>query len=106
MGIFQDAQWKLNSQSVVGSGSLEILWLYSLPARLKKIQSELKGIDCHQHNNLICRLSSAAINVISGGIGPKFKLIQAFMHVFVTCKNEEDPIKNEGAIMATTFLLL
>ena len=24
---------------------------------------------------------------------PKFELIQAFMHVFVTCKNEEDPIK-------------
>ena len=28
---------------------------------------------------------------------PKFELIQAFMHVLVTCKNEEDPIKNEGA---------
>ena len=25
------------------------------------------------------------------------KLIQAFMVVLVTCKNEEDPIKNEGA---------
>ena len=24
---------------------------------------------------------------------PKFELIQAFMHVLVTCKNEEDPIK-------------
>ena len=23
---------------------------------------------------------------------PKFELIQAFMHVLVTCKNEEDPI--------------
>ena len=28
---------------------------------------------------------------------PKFELIQAFMHVLVTCNNEEDPIKNEGA---------
>ena len=27
---------------------------------------------------------------------PKFELIQAFMHVLNTCKNEEDPIKNEG----------
>ena len=26
---------------------------------------------------------------------PKFELIQAFMYVLVTCKNEEDPIKNE-----------
>ena len=27
------------------------------------------------------------------GIPPKFELIQAFMVVLVTCKNEEDPIK-------------
>ena len=35
---------------------------------------------------------------------PKFELIQAFMHVLVTCKNEEDPIKNEGARVFTRFL--
>ena len=34
------------------------------------------------------------------------ELIQAFMHVFDTCKNEEDPIKNEGARVFTTFLPL
>ena len=32
---------------------------------------------------------------------PKFELIQAFMHVLVTCKNEEDQIKNEGARLFT-----
>ena len=37
---------------------------------------------------------------------PKFELIQAFMHVLVTCKNEEDPIKNEGARAFTRFLPL
>ena len=37
---------------------------------------------------------------------PKFELIQAFMHVLVTCKNEEDPIKNEGARVFTRFLPL
>ena len=26
---------------------------------------------------------------------PKFELIQAFMHVLVTCKNEDDRIKNK-----------
>ena len=36
---------------------------------------------------------------------PKFKLIQAFMHVLVTCKNE-DKIKNEGAGLFTRFLPL
>ena len=37
---------------------------------------------------------------------PKFELIQAFMHVLVTCKNEEDQIKNEGARLFTRFLPL
>ena len=34
---------------------------------------------------------------------PKFELIQAFLHVLVTCKNEEDQIENEGARMITRF---
>ena len=40
----------------------------------------------------------------SGGMPPNFELIQAFMVVLVTCKNEEVPIKNEGARVLTTFL--
>ena len=36
----------------------------------------------------------------------KFELIQAFMHVLDTCKNEEDQIKNEGARVFTRFLPL
>ena len=35
---------------------------------------------------------------------PKFNLIQAFMVVLVTCKNDEDQFKNEGAKVVTTFL--
>ena len=37
---------------------------------------------------------------------PKFELIQAFMHVLFTCKNEEDKIKDEGARLFTRFLPL
>ena len=37
---------------------------------------------------------------------PKFELIKAFMHVLDTCKNEEDPIRNEGARVFTRFLPL
>ena len=33
----------------------------------------------------------------------KFELIQAFMHVLITCKNEDDPIKNEGARVSQDF---
>ena len=39
-------------------------------------------------------------------IWPKFELIQAFMHVLLTCKNEDDRIKNEGARVFTRFLPL
>ena len=43
---------------------------------------------------------------VGGGIWPKFVLIQAFMHVLVTCKNEDDRFKNEGARVFTRFLPL
>ena len=37
---------------------------------------------------------------------PKFKLIQAFMHILFTCKNKEDQIENEGGRLFTRFLPL
>ena len=40
---------------------------------------------------------------VSGGILPKFELIQAFIVVLITCKNEEDQFKNEGARVLTRF---
>ena len=44
--------------------------------------------------------------VVGGGVGPKFKHIQAFMVVYVTCKNDDDPSKNELTIVLTSFLPL
>ena len=49
------------------------------------------------------RRSRAANSEVSDGILPKFKLSQAFMVGLVTCKNEEDPPKNEGTRVVTTF---
>ena len=47
MGIFPDAQGQLTHKSLVQScrisNPFEILWLYSLPARIKKNQSNLEG---------------------------------------------------------------
>ena len=34
---------------------------------------------------------------------PKFELIYSIMVVLITCKNEEDPIKNEGSRVLTRF---
>ena len=45
---------------------------------------------------LYFRCSSAAHSVVGGRVRWIIKFIQAFMGHHVTCKNEEDPLKNEG----------
>ena len=53
MGIFPDAQGQLTPQSLVRSGrisnSFEILWMFSLPASMKKIRSKMKALEWLQH---------------------------------------------------------
>ena len=53
MGIFPDAQGQLTLQSLVRSGpilnSFEMLWMFLLPASMKKIQSKMKAQECSQH---------------------------------------------------------
>ena len=43
---------------------------------------------------------------VGDDIWPTFELIQAVMHVLVTCKNEDDRFKNDGARVFTRFLPL
>ena len=53
MGIFPDTQGQLTLQSLVRSGrisnSSEMLWMFSLPASMKKIRSKMKALECSQH---------------------------------------------------------
>ena len=56
-------------------------------------------------NGDFSRRSRAANSAICGRIGPNFALIQGLMAVLVTCKNEEDPIKNEGARVLYTLYI-
>ena len=53
MGIFQIAQGELTPQSLVRSGrisnSSEILWMFSLPASMKKIRSKMKALEWTHH---------------------------------------------------------
>ena len=49
------------------------------------------------------RRSKAANSAVLGPIWPIFELVRDIMNVLVTCKYEEDPIKNEGARVFTTF---
>ena len=62
-------------------------------ASMKKIRSKMKALECPTATN----------SEVSGGILPKFELIQAFIVVLITCKNEENPIKNEGVRVLTRF---
>ena len=111
MGIFPNAQGQVTHKSLVGSGLIsnpsEILWVYLLPARMKKIQSKMKELEWSQHYSLIFRRSGAANSEVSyHGILPKFKPIKAFIVCLVIRKNEEDPSKNEDTRVVTTFLPL
>ena len=47
--------------------------------------------------------SRAANSAVLGPIWPNFELVRDAMDVLVTCKYEEDPIKNERARVLTTF---
>ena len=107
----------------------------SLPVRMKKIQSKMKSLEWPQHfSHYLSRRSRAGNSAVPGrfwlnlklirdiiivlvtckneedpiknGILPKFDLIQTFMHVLDTCNNEEDRFKDEGARLATIFLPL
>ena len=51
----------------------------------------------------IYRRLRAETSIACDRIWPNFELIRDFMVVFVSCKNEEDPIKKDGARVATTF---
>ena len=57
IGIFSDAQGQLTLQSMVGSGlisnSFETLWLFLLPAKMRKIRSKMKALEWPQDNMLI-----------------------------------------------------
>ena len=49
------------------------------------------------------RRSRAAYSAVLGPIWQNFELVRDVMDVLLTCKYEEDPIKNEGARVLTTL---
>ena len=51
---------------------------------------KMKALEWSQHYTAIFLDAQGQITGVGDGIWPKFELIQAFMHVLVTCKNEDD----------------
>ena len=90
MGIFPDAQGQLTPQSLVRSGRIsnlsEMLWISLLPASMKNIRSKMKALDCSKHYTAIFQTRKGRL--------------------LVTCKNENDRFKNEGARVSTRFIPL
>ena len=81
-----------------------------LPARMKKIQFKIKVLESsqdfsHYKSMGIFPGAQGQLTVVHGRIWSNFELVQDFMVVLITCKNEEDPIKNEGARVFTTLYI-
>ena len=51
---------------------------------------------------LIFQTLIAANSAVIGRIWPKFVLIRDIVVILVTCKNEDNPLKNKGARVTTT----
>ena len=67
----------------------------------------MKALECsHSFSHCMSMgIFSDAQGKLTPRIWPKFELIQAFMVVLLTCKNEEGPIKNESARVVTTLYI-
>ena len=100
---FSDPQGQITLESVVVSGrnlnSSKLSCMSSLPARMRMIESKMKELECPQD-------FSHYKSMVLGPIWPNFELVRDVIDVLVTCKYEEDPIKNEGARVVNIFPIL
>ena len=70
----------------------------------------MNALECSQHFSHynvygnFSRFSRATNSADTGPILPNFEPIQDFIAVLVICKNEDDPIKNEGARVLTLYI--
>ena len=66
----------------------------------------MKVLECSQHYTFIFKRSMAANSVVGDEIWQKFKLIQAFIDVLVTCKSDKNSSKYESARLLTIISLI
>ena len=66
----------------------------------------MKAPEWSQHYLMIFHTLEGSLLQASNGILLKIEPIQASMVDLNTCKNEEDPLENEGTRVVTTFLPL
>ena len=73
-----------------------------IDSKMKEL-GRLQDFSHYKSMGFFFRRSRAANSAVHGPIWPNFELVRDVMVVLVTCKYEEDPIKNEGARVVTTF---
>ena len=74
--------------------------MLSLPVGMKRSYQEQP----RKSGNTVFHIITLSVAMeISGRIWPNFELIQAFMHVLISCKYEKDQMKNSGENMMTSF---
>ena len=113
---FSDAEGQITLELVAVSGrnliSSKLSCISLLPARMRMIDSKMKEIECSQDFSpfksiwVFSRRSRAANYAVLGPIRPNFELVRDVMDVLVTCKYEEDSIKNEGASVHNIFPII
>ena len=105
---FSDGQGQITLELVAVSGrnlnSSKLSCMSSLPARMRMIESKMKDVFSHYKSmGIFSRCPMAANSAVLSPIWPNFEFVRDVMNVLKTCKYEEDPIKNEGARVFTTF---
>ena len=91
--------------------SSKLSYKSSLPARMRLIKSKMKELECSQdfsHFKSMGIFPDAQGQLTLQSLGPiwsNFELVQGFMVVLLTCKNEEDPITNRGSRVFTTLYI-
>ena len=89
--------------------SSKLSCMLSLPANMKRIRSRTAKKKWRHHFShykpmgIFFRRSRAANSAASGPSRPKFKLVQALMHVIITCKYEKDRMINSREKVETPF---
>ena len=110
---FSDAQGQITLESVVVSGQnlnlSKLLCMSSLPARMRMIESKMKELECSQdfpHYKSMGIFPDAQGQLTPQSLvesGPNSNLSEILWLSSLPAHNEEDPIKNEGASVFTTF---
>ena len=110
MGIFRFGQGQLTPQPFVRSASNSNCPDFKVILVTRKNEEDpIENEGARVFTTLLYinfRRTRANNSGVVGCIWPKLKLIQAFMYFLVTCKNEYDRIKNEGARVITRFIPL